>query len=152
MHFDPVKVAERPFASTIPNCLSLRPASSAINASATFAGSKPFFRRLRARGPYDVFANACVAIAPTPLLTNGTTAPTLRNFDCTPMPISPVFGSTATIEKVLGFRAYRTLRRVARRMPAAAVVGLFSFVRGLAVLAAVRLTAHRRRYFTVARL
>jgi hypothetical protein len=40
-------------------------------------------------------------MAPTPALAQGTTAPTAMNFDCTATPSSPVFGSKATMEKVL---------------------------------------------------
>src|SRR5262245_61196903 len=47
-----------------------------------------------------MFAQACVATAPTPAFAHGTTLPTPRNRLCTATPRSPVFGSYATIEKV----------------------------------------------------
>src|SRR3954470_9920303 len=49
-----------------------------------------------------MFANACVAIAPTEGSAAGTPAPTARNFDCTATPHSAASRSQATIEYVEG--------------------------------------------------
>ena len=53
-----------------------------------------------ALGPYDRFADACVATAPTPGLANGTAAPAANARDWTPTPSSLVAGSNAMIENV----------------------------------------------------
>ena len=59
-------------------------------------------------GPYAATPAACVATAPTPALTQGTTVPTAKYLDCTAQPISPVTWSTATIENVALIGAART--------------------------------------------
>ena len=61
-------------------------------------------RAIRSRpfGPNDVFADACVATAPTPALAHGTTVPTAKNRLATATPTSPVAGSAAAIENVAG--------------------------------------------------
>jgi hypothetical protein len=53
-------------------------------------------------GPNEVFAEACVATAPTPAFAHGTTVPTAKNRLATATPTSPVAGSAAAIENVAG--------------------------------------------------
>ena len=66
----------------------------------TSAGLNPCSSSAIALGPYERFADACVATAPTPGLANGTAAPAANARDCTPTPSSFVAGSNAMIEKV----------------------------------------------------
>src|SRR2546425_4132026 len=77
-----------------------RPGSSSVIRFTTSAGLKPCSSSAIAFGPYDRFADACVATAPTPGFANGTTAPAANARDCTPTPSSLVAGSNAMIENV----------------------------------------------------
>ena len=65
-------------------------------------------------GPNDVFADACVATAPTPALAHGTTVPTAKNRLATATPTSPVAGSAAAMEKVAGSGGAAGRARVVR--------------------------------------
>src|SRR5690606_17186342 len=79
---------------------TLLPGSSATRLSMTSSGDKPFSNNVNHTGPKAVFAQDCVATAPTLAFAHGTTEPTAKNFDWTATPTSPVSGSAATIENV----------------------------------------------------
>ena len=49
-----------------------------------------------------MFAEACVATAPTPAFAHGTTVPTAKKRLATATPTSPVAGSVAAMENVAG--------------------------------------------------
>ena len=66
----------------------------------TSAGDSPCSSSAIAFGPYERFAEACVATAPTPGFAYGTAAPAPNARDWTPTPNSFVAGSNAIIEKV----------------------------------------------------
>src|SRR6185503_7538879 len=100
LHSFPVNDAERPFASTQPTWRFAPSSSAPVSAFSTSSGASPFASASSPLGPYVVFAQDCVAIAPTPAFAHGTTLPTPKNFDCTATPRSPVAGSKPTTEKV----------------------------------------------------
>src|SRR5262245_19442370 len=77
-----------------------RPGSSSVIRLTTSAGLRPCSSSEIAFGPYDRFADACVATAPTPGFAYGTAAPAPNARDCTPTPSSFVAGSNAMIENV----------------------------------------------------
>ncbi len=67
----PVYVTARPAASTSPNWRSSLASSDEVRRSAISAGSMPSAISARPRGPYETFAQACVATAPMPALAHG---------------------------------------------------------------------------------
>src|SRR5262249_14121131 len=99
-HFLPVKVADRPFASTIPTCRSCRSASSRPMIERTSCGVAPSSKSWSPFVPKSELEKDWVATAPTPAFAYGTATRTLGNFDCTATPRSPLEGSRATMEKV----------------------------------------------------
>src|SRR3990170_3477490 len=101
LHSFPVYDAASPRASTTPTCRFPRSSSLAVSARITCVGVIPRLSIASPRGPYEVFAYACVATAPTPALAQGTAVPTAGNFDSTATPRSPVFGSQAAMLNVI---------------------------------------------------
>jgi len=97
----PLKVADCPCRSTMPTCRLWASGSRAIKRSMTVSGAMPSASIARPSGPWLVLAYDWVAIAPTPPLAQGTTAPAARNFEATATPHSPEVASAATMEKVL---------------------------------------------------
>src|SRR5437667_10592365 len=85
-HSLPVYDAARPRASTIPTCRWEASLSDCKRRFTTSFGKTPRRIIARAFGPYAVFAEACVAIAPTRAAAHGTTAPKATHFESTAEP------------------------------------------------------------------
>ena len=71
MHLEPVNVAARPDASTNPTWRSSRPSSAASSRSSAGCAPTPAPISSSPSGPNDVFAQDCVATAPTPARAHG---------------------------------------------------------------------------------
>src|SRR5215213_6949030 len=82
------------------SCRTSRPASSFKRLSTTCCALNPLRSSSSPRGPKDLFTKDCVATAPAPASAQDTAVPTENQWLCTPTPISPVFSSRATMEKV----------------------------------------------------
>ena len=77
-----------------------RPSSAATTWSSASCGDRPFASRSSRSLPYSTRVPPCVATAPTPARTHGTAFPTHGFLVVTTTPVSPVLGSTATMENV----------------------------------------------------
>src|SRR6516164_197569 len=103
MQPSPVVAATLPSAATTPTWRrKAAPSAPAALLSASVADA-PAAMAARQRGPYAGSPRAWVATAPTPGRAQGTTVPTPNVADWTATPSSPVSGSRATIEYVIGF-------------------------------------------------
>src|SRR3954447_2000233 len=98
----PVCAAARPAASTMPTWRSSASGSAASTAASASSAGSPAARRSSPAGPWAGSTMDCVATAPTPGRAHGHRAPTENQCDCTAAPSSPVAGSRATIEYVIG--------------------------------------------------
>ena len=99
-HSVPVHDAALPRMSIMPACRDCRALSVAIRMRSASSAVAPLRMSVKPRGPNEVFANDCVATAPTPASAHGTTGRTFGNFDCTATPTSPFTVSMATMENV----------------------------------------------------
>ncbi len=101
-HPEPVWDAARPAASTMPTCRIASPGSDARTAPSASPAGWPSRISRSPFGPWAISVYDWVATAPTPGSTHGTPLPTLNQRLWTATPSSPVFGSRATIEYVMG--------------------------------------------------
>src|SRR3954471_7953717 len=98
-HAAPVWTAASPWASTTATCRRSR--SSSWATSGRSASRAPISSSIpSSRGPPPGTGTDCVATAPRPAWSHGTTAPTENQCDCTATPRSSVSGSRATMEYV----------------------------------------------------